>query len=186
MGKQVQLHLLPEDCTEFLRFIQQRDPVVVIPWISNSPSVHEVVRPCDTGGLFCLWNQGLMPKFAYREIRNTESRYSYQVDDSLPVLEFSNSSRVDWEERSALLQGRIYTGFRSDKGQAFNGWYAGVVRWIRRNFKKNPVGHLGGYVGPAAFEWYKQGGVLLPMFKPPLTDEWRSWLEAQDSLRNFD
>ena len=178
--------MLPEDCRALLRFIQRRDPVVVIPWISDCPSVQEVDKPCDAGGFFCLWNQGLSSTFTYREVQKENGSISYLTDDSLPVLELSNSTQIAWDQRSALLQGRIYTGLRSDKGKAFNDWYSSVGRWIRANFRKNPVGHLGGYIGPAAFEWYKNGGVLLPMFKPPLTSEWRSWLEAQDSLRNFE
>jgi hypothetical protein len=176
--------MLPKDCTEFLAFVQKRDPVVVVPWTSNSASVEEVLRPCSTGGFFCLWNQSLIPTLSYREVQNAANQLSYQIDSTLPILEFSNSSEVEWLQRPALLQGRIYTGIKSDKGKAFNGWYEALVRWIRRSFRKNPIGHLGGYIGPAAFEWYKHGGVLLPMFTPPLTSEWRSWLEAQDSLRN--
>jgi hypothetical protein len=40
---------------------------------------------------------------------------------------------------------------------------------------------LGGYVGPAAYEWFKSGGLLLPMFAPPVTEEWVRVLGNQHS-----
>src|SRR5579863_4279232 len=65
----------------------------------------------------------------------------------------------------------------------FERWYNGVARWIRKNFARNPIPLLGGYVGPAAYEFFKRGGLLLPMFRPPLTSQSLSWVEAQDQHR---
>jgi len=58
-----------------------------------------------------------------------------------------------------------------------------VARWIRKNFIRNPIPHLNGYVGPAAYEFFKTGGLLLPIFRPPLTNQWLSWMEAEDQHR---
>lgn len=106
------------------------------------------------------------------------------MDSALPVVEFSYPylSLEPWNGRAVLTQGRIWASFeRQDKD--FERWYKAIVRWLRKNFVKNPLPLLGGYLGPAAYEWYKKGGLLLPNFRPPLTPQWLSWVEAQDQHR---
>ena len=57
-----------------------------------------------------------------------------------------------------------------------------IIGWIRKNFVKNPLKLLGGYIGPNAFKWFQEGGILLPMFEPPLTAEWQAFVESQHTL----
>jgi len=51
--------------------------------------------------------------------------------------------------------------------------------WINRNFESSPLKMLGGYVGPAAMRWYREGGILLPMFNPPATPAWEEFIANQ-------
>ncbi len=188
MGKQIQFHILQHDCSELIAFAQQRDPVIVIPYTAESPLIREVQAPCEGDGWFCLWNQALLPAMEYKHILNSDHGPYYRVDDCLPVLEFTKSVEVEWNGKPALTQGRIYTPFEcpEDQKAEFGRWYDGLVRWIRKNWMKNPVPLLGGYVGSAAFDAYKRGVTLLPMFTPPLTPQWLSWSTAQDSLRSVE
>jgi hypothetical protein len=184
VGRQVQLHALPEDCEQLLHFIHGRDPVLVTDWTSESMMVAAVQHPCQRGGWYCLWNQALLPHLTRTFIPESKRGAYYRVDSALPVIEFSYPSPVQepWNGRAAQTQGRIWAGFETEN-RHFERWYNALARWIRKNFVKNPVPLLGGYVGRAAYDWYQKGGLLLPMFRPPPTPEWLSWAEAQDQHR---
>jgi hypothetical protein len=184
MGRQTGFHMLPEDCKQFLDFVHKRDPVVVTDWRSTSPEIMERQNPWEASGWYCLWNQTLLPKLEREFVPKSDRGPYYRTDSALSVIEFSypGVSPETWNGRSVLTQGRVWAGFEREN-RNFEKWYSAIVRWIRKSFVKNPVPLLGGYIGPAAYESYKQGLVLLPMFRPPLTTEWLSWLEAQDQHR---
>ena len=180
--------MLAEDCREFLSFVQKRDPVVVARRDSESQEIEEVSRPWEEGALYCLWNQGILPRIEREFVARNPKPYFTLADHSLseaPLLEFFFPSPIQepWNGRPALTQGRVYTGINPHKGKPFEAWYAAIVRWIRKSFVRNPIPLLGGYVGAAAYEWYKSGGIFLPMFRPPLTAQWLSWAEGQDQHR---
>jgi hypothetical protein len=183
MGKQTQFHMLAEDCERFLEFVHNRDPVIVVLWKSKSPEIEEVQNAWERGGWYCLWNQSLLPSLTRRYIPESSHGPYYRVDSALPTIEFSYPPPVQetWNGKLALTQGRVWAGFEHENNR-FETWYNAVVRWIRKNFVKNPV-PLGGYVGPAAYDWYKKGGILLPMLRPPVTPQWLSWVEAQEQQR---
>jgi len=187
MGKQTQLHMLPDDCRELLDHIQHRDPVVVVDRSADSKEVKEVKNPCLHGGSYCLWNQGLLPALEREYVHRGGHNPYYRIDDDLPVVELSypDPAQEVWNGRSVLAQGRVYTGLNAQKGEAFEKWYAAIVRWIRKNFVRNPIPHLGGFIGPVAYEWYRKGGTLLPMLRPPVTQQWISWVKAQDQHRKI-
>lgn len=184
MGRQVQFHLLLEDCEKFLRFVQGRDPVVVIRRDSEYATIDEISHPCQQGGSYCLWNQGLLPSLERKFVPESVKGPYYRVDSVFPVIEFFYPPPVQdaWNGRASHTQGRIWAGFEREN-KDFERWYNAMARWIRKNFIRNPIPHLGGYVGPAAYEFFKKGGLLLPMFRPPLTSQWLSWMEAQDQQR---
>jgi|SRR5215472_1405717 len=183
MGKQTQFHMLAEDCKQFLGFVQKRDPVVVVDWTSEFPGLEEVREPWARGGWYCLWNQALLPSLERTFIPTSDRGPYYRINSRLPVIEFSyaNPHQDLWNARQALTQGRVWAGFEL-QNKGFERWYNAVVRWISKNFIRNPV-PLDGYVGPAAYEWFKNGGVLLPMLRPPITSQWLSWVDAQDHMR---
>jgi hypothetical protein len=180
MGRQTQFHMMEEDCKQFLEYLHGRDPVIVIARDSKTLAIEEIQQPWKQGGLYSLWNQALLPSLTRK--KSDHSTFNY-VDGSLPVIEFTYPPPAAqlWNGRPALTQGRVWASFQREN-KDFERWYNGVVRWIRKNFIKNPV-PLGGYVGPAAYEWYRKGGILLPVFRPPLTSTWLSWVEAQDQNR---
>ena len=175
--------MLEEDCKQFLDFVRTRDPVVVIYRDSTSPRIEEIQRPWKQGGGYCLWNQALLPTLERKFIPESDRGPYYRVDSVWPIIEFSypNPQQELWNGRPALTQGRVWAGFERENKE-FERWYNAVVRWIRKNFIRNPV-PLDGYVGPAAYEWFKRGGTFFPMLRPPVTSQWLSWVQAQDQHR---
>ena len=71
-------------------------------------------------------------------------------------------------------------------------WNRDLVPVIQRELVRRPLGsdyfaknpQLHGDIGAAARAWFQQGGILLPMFNPPVTPEWESFVEAQRSARS--
>jgi hypothetical protein len=172
-----------EDCRKFVEFVREQDPVVVLDSSSKSGAVEEVDRPWERGETYCLWNQSVLPALQrkYVQVEPETSSY-YGIDFSLPVIEFWYPSPIPepWHGRPAVTQGRVWAQFE-DQTREFESWYNAVVRWIRKNFVRDTV--LGDYVGPAAYRWFKDGGLLLPHFRPPVSSSWISWAEAQDQHR---
>ena len=181
MGRQTRFHMLPEDCRRFLLFLQERDPVIVTEWYSSElAEIQEVNRPWERGGHYCLWNQAILPALA----RKATGKY-FNIDFSAPVIEFTYESPVleSWNGQPALTQGRIWASFETEN-KAFEKWYNAAVRWIRKNFIRDlAVGHDRDSIGPAAHEWFRAGGLLLPNFRPPLTEAWLAWASVQNQHR---
>ena len=177
--------MLTEDCREFVAFVQNRDPIVVVPFRTNTPAIHVVHEPCDEPRRLCFWNRALLPSLEYTHVTKSDCGPYYRAPNTTGILEFIRSAGIDWNGRPALLQGRIYTPFEVSDAERrpFAAWYDALGRWMRKHWVKNPVPHMGGCIGRAAFQAYKQGMILLPMFEPPLTSEWLSWSVAQESLR---
>jgi len=170
--------MLPEDQNAFLRFLQERDPVVVIARDSDSGEIQPADSTIGPDKTLCLWNRELLP---YLERKWIPDPGYYTVDGlSTPTLEFTSSFTATWEGKPALGQGRLFGNFEPylGKPKAFEQWFDSLVRWIRRNYQKDSYG-LGGYIGAGAYEFYKSGGYLLPNFLPPRTKEWLAILNKQ-------
>ena len=67
MGRQVALHMLVEDCEALVSFLQERDPVIVVPYTSEFAELKEVPSPC-----FGIWNRSLLPSLQYDFIPNSK------------------------------------------------------------------------------------------------------------------
>jgi len=174
--------MLPQDCEQFLRFVQARDPVLVVERDGDSPRVAPVAEPCRLGKTLCLWNQKLLPSLERCLIQQSVRGPYYTVDGSLPTLELFLPRPADWDGRPALTAGRVYGSF-DQPSEELRVWYEGVARWIRKHFTRNPISYVGGYVGPAALEWHQAGGLLLPFVRPLATPEWRAILGSQGQGR---
>jgi len=170
--------MLPEDAKEFLSVLRQRTPLVVVERDSLSPDLLEVADPRVVGKTLVLWNQSLLRSLEREYIPQSNRGPYYRVSSSVPVLELFLPVEADWDGKPALTQGRVYGSF-DVANENLRRWYESIAHWIRKNFTKNTVGLSSGYVGPAARGWYERGGVLLPMLRPPVTPEWRSFVDAQ-------
>jgi hypothetical protein len=179
MGRQIHFCQLPEDRNGFLRYVQERDPVVIVSRDSYSREIKPLSnREVEPGQSVCLWNRKFFPHLERQWI--PDPGY-YRIDGlNTAILEFTPSFTAIWEGKPALGQGRLFGNFESylGKPKAFEEWFDSLVRWIRRNYQKNPS-DFGGYVAPGAYEFYKGGGYLLPNFLPPRTKEWLAILSKQ-------
>jgi hypothetical protein len=185
MGRQVHISVLPEDVQGLLAHIMSRHRVVVVKRDDpDSASVKPLVSPpANVNETLILWNQELLPELRRKLVsRETAGEY-YRVDEfAQPVLELGASFLGQWRNRPSLTQGRIY-GIFDNKSQDFLRWYEQIVRYIRKAFVGNPAS-LSGYVGPAAYKWFCQGGLLMPTFLPPDTDVWRQFFAEEDLIRS--
>jgi hypothetical protein len=160
-------------------FLQRHDPVVITSWSSESPEIHDLSgSACRFDKPICLWNQPLLPHLERKFIPAPKQRSYYRIDDSLPVLELSTSHQCTWDGKAALTQGRVWGSFE-EKSRSLESWFKAISRWIRSNYVPNRLTQLRGYIAPAALEWHKQGGILLPMLVPPVKPEWRKFVASQ-------
>lgn len=121
-----------------------------------------IIRPrCDAAPLLVIGRLTLNPHYTQNRLR---------------------SGVTTWEGRSALTQGRIYGVFQDKQGE-FERCYDRIIRYIRRHWRKNPVPWMGGYVGPAASDWFDGGGLLLPNYIPPVRSDWIQRLGDQHPHR---
>src|SRR6266550_3206213 len=160
MGRQIHFHILPEDRNAFLGFAQEHDPVAIVLRDADSSEVKPVADlNFGDSKTLCLWNRRLLPHLERKWIPDP----GYYTVDVLkqPVLEFTSSLLTTWEAKPALVQGRLFGDFDPYLGKPseFEKWYETLARWIRQNYEKNPAS-TGGYVGPAAYEFYNEGGYL--------------------------
>ena len=88
-----------------------------------------------------------------------------------------------WEGQDALLMGRIYSFGFADQPPVFKAWYMSLARWLGRHFQSVSAAALRAAIGPAAHEWLRRGGVLLPGFLRPVTPAWKDVVRHQESLR---
>ncbi len=181
MGRQIQLHMLPDDCKALLEFVQDRDPVVIAKWDSDVAAIEPASEPCKYTGAMCLWNRSIVSALKREFIPDSKYGPYYRVDYSLAVLEMSACQMTDWEGAPALIQGRVYAGSQDPRPE-YKSWFDAIARWVRKRYFKN--GGLDGYVSPSVREWQASGGILLPMFKPPVTAEWLKFFDAQRAARS--
>lgn len=183
MGRQIQLSMLPADAQELVFAIPDHGLVEVATQRGRSASVEPLAAvPNDPKGNLILWNKRFAVGLQRRFVPSSDAPY-YTLDVwTEPILEFSTSLLTEWQGRPALTQGRIY-GVFDDKPIEFEKWYERVVRFIRKRWRKNPAARIGGgYVGPAASAWFESGGLLLPGFVPPVTNDWIRVLGEQHPL----
>jgi hypothetical protein len=184
MGRQVQISVLLEDVEGLLAHIKSQHRVALVKRDDfHSATVRPLESlPTNANETLILWNQELLSQLQREHISRETAGDYYRVNvTSEPVLEFGGSFLGKWCGRPSLTQGRIY-GILDDKSQEFVRWYEQIVRYIRKTFVRNPAS-LSGYVGPAAYRWFLQGGLLLPTFLPPESDVWRKFFADEDLIR---
>lgn len=179
MGRQTQLHLFPKDVNDLLVAMHDKEPFEVALRSGSTGNLERLafIPENMTGEILVLWSERFAPKLQ-RGFVNAQPPY-YRVDEQTEsVLELSLSGLTTWEGQPALTQGRIYGVFAS-KPPEFENCYERFVRYIRRHWRKNPISWMQSYVGPAASDWFKRGGIFLPNYIPPVSSDWIKRVEEQ-------
>jgi hypothetical protein len=182
MGRQVQLHLLENDVDLLIQHVGSKCDLKVVLRDSDEDNLDPINDPASATSSMTLWNPALLGSLKRKTIIRNDGRRWYFIDGSLPTLEFSNSIRTTWNGQPALVQGRMY-GQAMSSNSDFARWYESIVRWIRKEFRKNPTSF--GYVGPEAWRWFQSGGILLPTFSPPITSVWIAEIAKQQIYREL-
>lgn len=173
MGRQTQLHVLPKDVNDLLVAMHDNDPLEVALRSGNAatPERQAFIPESMSGQILILWSERFAPNLQRGYVSNAQPPY-YRIDEQTePVFELSLSGLTTWEGRPALTQGRIYGVFQN-KQREFEKCYERVIRYIRRHWRNNPASWMGGYVGPAASDWFERGGLLLLNYIPPVRSDW--------------
>ena len=90
MGRQILLHMLPEDRTSFLKFVQERDHVDVTDFTDLISGDVQPAALGDRGARseewLCLWNRDLVPSLGREHIPESNIgpyyRPYYRIDSS--------------------------------------------------------------------------------------------------------
>ena len=180
MGRQTQLHVLAKDVNELLIAMHEKEPLEAALRRGNAanPERMAFIPENMSGQTLILWSERFAPNLQGRYVAKAQPPY-YDIDEQTEsVFEVSLSRLTTWQGRPALTQGRIYAVFQN-KQPGFEKCYDQIIRYIRRHWRRNPAAWMGGYVGPAASEWYERGGLLLPNYIPPVRRDWIERLAEQ-------
>jgi len=180
MGRQTQLHVLPEDVNALLVAMYDTEPLEVALRSGNAAIPERLAFiPENMGGKsLVLWSERFSPNLQREYMAIAQPPY-YRVNEQTEmVFELSLSALTTWENRPALTQGRIY-GVFENKHPEFEKCYDRIIRHVRKHWRKNPAAWMGGYVGPVASDWFERGGLLLPNYVPPVRSDWIQRLAEQ-------
>jgi hypothetical protein len=188
MGKQVQFYMTHDDEKSFLASISDLAPVRLIYMTFTEPSHMELqsFAPVGhSGGNFhpnyfqnahlCLVNAtlGTPPKV------NSSPQHSYRSVDlaESEVVEFTRCQLSQGQHKPShtwLSSGRLWFAEQTMDGRksdAFIKWANSLLKWVRRNYERDPKGN---YVAPNALELSKAGKLQLgPSDEPELSLEER-------------
>jgi hypothetical protein len=128
-----------------------------------------------------LWNQTLAPAAKREYVTHSSRGPYYRFPYDAPALEFCPTSKeIDWDGRRAVCAGRLYAGCYQDS-HALANWFDRLAGWLRRHFQAYRLGASTYRVGPQAWAWHQEGGLLLPMVRPLVTPTWRQLLGIANS-----
>ena len=180
MGRQTQLHVLPKDVNELLVAMHDKEPFEVALRTGNTAAPERLafVPENISGQTLVLWSERFAANVRRRYMAEAQPPYYLLDEQTESVFQLSLSGFTTWRSRPALTQGRIY-GVFDNKQPEFEKCYERIIRYIRRHWRKNPASWMGGYVGPAASDWFERGGLLLPNYVPPIRPDWIQRLGEQ-------
>jgi hypothetical protein len=175
--------MLSEDVDALIHFISSRCDLVVTQRYDDAPAINPTSDRSAARHL-ALWNRDLQPQLRRKRIQLDAGGERFVIRSEEQILELTNSVLTTWNGRPGLVHGRIYGSEFCDRPE-YTKWFESIQRWIRKSFRKNPFSL--GFVGPEAWTWFEEGGLLLPNFIPPVTSVWMTELEKQaDWIRNYE
>jgi hypothetical protein len=179
MGHQVVFHMLEADRIQFFSFLSSRYELGAAHWTGSAEIVDLSSNPAKEHTLLALWRVDQQIQPSRKRIERNDKSVVYEFDRGDHILEFDPGRIVDREGRVALLQGRLYS-FAGKSDPQLDAVFKSADSWLRRTFRRCSLELLGGFVGPAAAEWYeRENGIFLPTFNPPSTAAWEHFIKSQ-------
>jgi hypothetical protein len=180
MGRQIRLHLLPEDVNELIVAMHDKEPLELAMQHGNSEKPKRLVFISESmsGKTLVLWSERLAPKLHCDYVAKAQPPFYFVNEQTEAVLQLSLSALTMWNGRPALTQGRIY-GVFENKQRDFEKCYERIARYVKRRWRRNPAEWMGGHIGPAAGDCFDGGGLLLPNYIPPISSDWIQRLTEQ-------
>lgn len=176
MGRQIHFHMLGEDCQRFFTVLLQRDQCIVTIRDASSPSIEPLDQPCQAATALVLWNRASGRSVERRYVAESAIGPYHRFPYETSALEFSPTGRTsDWDGRPAMCAGRIYAA-RYQDDPTLAQWFERTGGWLRRHFRAHRIASSVSYVGEDAWRWHQEGGLLLPMVRPLVTETWRDLL----------
>jgi hypothetical protein len=162
MGRQVNFYMLPEDLTVFEEALKEQGQICFLPERLPSPKL-QTLSTLAIPEMGKTW----LGVYLCREtdlsnivVKSIPKQEYWTIDENRsPVVQFD---RCYYDGR-IVRRGRLYflEGFYNEEGhwveksENFIRWAGGLLRWIRKHYKKDPK--TGFYVGPYAWEWVSRG-----------------------------
>jgi len=171
MGRQVGLYLLPEDSQQLVEAVLANPDVVMLGYPSPMPEPRQIEtlplkgEPTLHVGVY-FWNTRFPFEVSeWIPIRQGPATGWYGfTSDEPPIIEFDPSRLLP---EGSLTRGRLWMehtfwrgGERIYKGEDFENWYNSIRRWVKKNFILIDRSPPAAYIGPAAYRFHEQGGVL--------------------------
>lgn len=170
--------MLQEDTDDLFKQVESRHALDATVWTSPLPVVILEKAPQKADQMLALWpSRGGGARKRSKVIREDGAEV-FEFDRNVPILEWMPSKIVEHKSTPALLQGRLYL-FATNEDAAIENVFRTATNLVRKSYRPCPVKSFGGYVGPAAMEWFENGGILLPMFNPPHNAHWEQLLNEQ-------
>ena len=162
MGKQTPVAASREDEQLLLSFLRTLASIKLVESQASSPEqlwVDNFAPELPFHFQYYIWNQEFSWQPEIGQVNHpradARSRGLYYIANisQAPVIEFVRSDlpkkqfgRVYWAKNFAAPNGLLYDV------DAFDRWYASVVRWIRKHAKRMTVGHREAYFLPSAYK----------------------------------
>jgi hypothetical protein len=175
MARQSSFYLSAEDLGSFLAAVLSDRSVEIIPKELASLGGGGDIWPLGSAPAV-LWNKEIASHLEKEQIDRPDGLYEV-VDLKQPVIELLPCHRVSWDDCEALLAGRVYCSFVLPS-PGLDRWYKQIYRKLRSTCDIVHYGGYTAYIGPAALKFVRNGGLLLPLFVPPVSDQWKEWAIA--------
>lgn len=165
MGKQTAVAMTDKDEEAFLNFLRDVAEIQIYRSFARTQSdllVQSFATTADPCNLFYIWNRNFHfePEYGKTKMADVSDDHQFWYTSNIhnaPVIEYSRHSF----EHASPLSGRLYWAktFSAPGGvtydlQAFDVWYARVVRWVRKHGRQREKGAYNPYYLPDA--WSKQ------------------------------
>jgi len=171
VGRQIQIAMTSVDEEEFLAFLRESADIAIFGSFTQAPDdlwVDGFSPELMGHWTYHIWNKAYLwwPEYGRTyKAENPDHRNFFYVSNSndAPVIEFGRSDvarrkygRIYWSKYFAAPRGLDYDV------DSFGKWFDKIVRWVRKNGRKDHDDYYSPYFLPDAWQLYKSTSVQGP------------------------